>query len=86
MFTTSLVTEEKGSWVLPAFTKGRKLGTRELMALVEAKEELQNLVIAADVADEMRENGQAGNGNGHTVTQPERTADVNALYEDEIPF
>lgn len=40
---------DKGQWHVPAFVKGRKLTTAELLAVVDAKRELANLIITADV-------------------------------------
>jgi len=77
-FVTQLQEGDQGTWYVPAFAKGRKLTNGEILALVEAKEELKNLVIAADVSDVMQENGHGSNGgsggnSGH-------------VEEDEIPF
>lgn len=77
-FTTSRVKDERGSWFVPMFSKGRKLKASEILALVEARDELRNLIITADVAEEMRENGTADHSG------PSEPAPV--MYEDEIPF
>jgi hypothetical protein len=56
-FATRNVESDQGNWHVPAFSKGRKLILDEVVALAEARDELRNLVITADVAEEMRENG-----------------------------
>lgn len=40
---------DKGQWYVPAFVKGRKLTNAELLAVVEEKRGLENLVITADI-------------------------------------
>jgi hypothetical protein len=59
-FVTQETKTERGRWYTAAFGSGRKLTPQELVALVEAKNELQNLVITADVAEAAYENGHAG--------------------------
>lgn len=49
VFVTRLEKSDKGQWHVPAFVKGRKLTTTELLAIVEAKGEFANLVIQADI-------------------------------------
>lgn len=58
-FVTQKTQTERGSWYTAAFAAGRKLTPRELVALVEAKDELKNLIITADMATEAYENGHA---------------------------
>lgn len=49
LFTTTSVEDNRGSWVIPAFTAGRRLTASEILELVEVRGELQNLVVGADV-------------------------------------
>jgi hypothetical protein len=49
IFTTTSVEDNRGSWVIPAFTAGRRLTASEILELVEVRGELQNLVVGADV-------------------------------------
>jgi hypothetical protein len=80
-FMTSEVKDERGMWYVPLFGKGRKLEPAEIMALVEARDELRELIITADVSEEMRENGVV-----NEEPERERSEGAKALYEDEIPF
>ena len=77
-FVTQLVKGDQGTWYIPAFTKGRKLTNAEILALVEARDELKNLVIAADV---VQENGSS-NGGGADIG----SVDAEDDDEDSIPF
>jgi hypothetical protein len=81
-FVTQLQNGDQGTWYVPAFTKGRKLTNAEILALVEARDELKNLVIAADVT--VQENGTGGSGgNGGSGG----SSDAVPYEEDEIiPF
>lgn len=72
-FATREVKDDRGKWFVPAFGKGRKLAVDEILALAEARDELRNLVISADVAEEMQDNGS----DAPRDLQPE---------EDPIPF
>jgi hypothetical protein len=47
--TTRKIKDDRGGWFVPAATKGRKLDRSALPAIIEAKRELENLVVAADV-------------------------------------
>jgi hypothetical protein len=51
-FTTQSMEDGRGSWMVPAFTAGRRLKASEQLAIIHAKVELENLVVTADVADE----------------------------------
>ena len=72
-FVTQVVKSEKGRWHIAAFARGRKLEVPEVLALVEARNELQKLVVGADVSDDMRES----NGNDAAPVIEE---------EDAMPF
>ena len=72
-FTTVKCKDARGSWHVPAFSRGESLPILEILRLVEAKKELANLVIAADTADEMTERGS-------------KEWVVPMSEEDEIPF
>ena len=78
---TQHIKDERGGWYVPAFSKGRKLSVPEILALIEARDELQNLIITADVADEMRENGDAVHDGAKTAAQ--ETFDT---ITEEMPF
>lgn len=56
-FATRFVEDDKGTYYVAAFGKGRTLTVPEIITLVQARDELQNLVITADV--EQRENGHS---------------------------
>lgn len=76
-FATRKIKDDRGGWFVPTLGKGRKLDMPEIVALAEARDELRNLVIRADVADEMRENGTVENS-------PEAPADFEG--EEPLPF
>lgn len=40
---------DSGQWYVPAFAKGRKLELSELVAIVESRDDLKNLVVTADL-------------------------------------
>ncbi len=76
-FATQKVKSEQGQWYVAAFASGRRLEPRELLSIAEAKDELKNLVITADV--EAYENGHSGASTRAQAPPPE--------YEEEvIPF
>ena len=76
---TQIVKDQRGQWYVPAFSAGDKLGLALIGKLIEAKRELQNLVISADVAAEMRENG------GGTAQEAEEY-NPEEIEADRIPF
>jgi len=47
--TTRQVNSDKGTWFAPVFIVGRKLATEETLMAVEFRNDLQNLIITADV-------------------------------------
>lgn len=49
MLITQKQEDRRGMWYIPATARGRKLESHELLAVLEARNELQNLVITADV-------------------------------------
>ena len=51
VFDTSFIENDQGSWYLPTFSRGRALKLEEILPIVEAKNELANLIIQADVED-----------------------------------
>ncbi len=46
-----LVKDSRGSWYIPVFSAGKKLAIRDIVQIAEAKSDLLNLVISADVDD-----------------------------------
>lgn len=71
-FVTQETKTEKGCWFTAAFASGRKLTARELVSLVEAKNELKNLIITADVAEEAYENGHQTSSDAPDIREDER--------------
>lgn len=49
MFVTQEIEDGRGSWVVPAFTNGSRLSAVQQLAILEARDELKNLVVGADV-------------------------------------
>lgn len=49
VFATREVKSDQGQWHIPAFVKGHRLDTSELLELVEVRGELQNLIVGADI-------------------------------------
>jgi hypothetical protein len=49
MLITQKQSDNRGEWYIPATARGRKLEAHELLAVAEARNELENLVITADV-------------------------------------
>jgi len=74
-FTLRRVSDDRGTWYVAAFAKGRKLEPSEILALVEARDELRNLVITANVEER-------ANGVSHDDIPPQHS-DVDG---DAIPF
>jgi len=78
--TTQEIKSDKGNWFVPAFTKGSKLLTVQIIELVGARDELKNLVVTADLQ----------NGSGQSV-EPEQRDDFPQAPPpeedfDEFPF
>ena len=73
VFTTQSIKSDQGNWFVPAFTKGERISNDALLALVEARNEMENLVIQADVSAEMREE------NSEQHTESDGT-------DEDIPF
>lgn len=71
MFDTALVEDDRGSWYVPTFSRGNALKVEEILPVVEAKNELANLIVTADIDDV-------------SFAEPEPV--VVAMEEDEIPF
>jgi len=51
MFTAREMDNDKGRWHVPAFTAGNKLAAPVVLAIIEQRNELANLIITADVDD-----------------------------------
>jgi len=49
MMVTQKQSDSRGQWYVPTVSKGRKLEEMDLLSVLEARNELQNLVISADV-------------------------------------
>lgn len=91
ILSTLKVKDDRGSWFVPVFSRGEQLPVSTILELVNAKSELENLVVQADTADYEVE-----------ATEPDRTSANEAYFrgigknsgndnwppteEDEIPF
>lgn len=77
LLSTLKIKDDRGSWFIPVFSRGEQLSVSNILELVNAKSELENLVVQADTAeyeDDLKGDSINGNG-GYVVTE-----------EDEIPF
>lgn len=76
VLATRKVKDDRGSWFVPQFIRGDALPIQTILALVEAKAELANLVITADTAEPV---------NGHEDVVSRANADLFG-EDNDIPF
>lgn len=68
-FVTQAVEDGRGSWVVPAFVTGRKLTTVEKLTIIGARNELQNLIVSADI-EAAEANGTNDNSDDNSEPVP----------------
>jgi len=81
IMTTQDKDSDQGRWHVPAFTKGRKLDVPEILGLVEVRNELQNLVVKADLQQDENNEDAGGFGEGPIIESPPEPE-----WDDEIAF
>lgn len=78
--TTRKVRDERGQWFVPQFIRGDVLPVQTILLLVEARNELANLVITADTAEPVNGHDVVGQVNADLFGDPLVQGD------EEVPF